>query len=164
MMAGNLNIAHSNAFGMGHVMLGESTSMRIFGNDTSLGYKAYDGPQTSLSTTQNLYLRRNPSAANVSTRNSVTVNADGVDFSVYSGIREFLTVAGDPMDNLDGFETLHQQPTALGATYGSTFVKTGSGPMLVTSDLPVSYTHLRAHETGRNLVCRLLLEKKKKKK
>ena len=28
----------------------------------------------------------------------------------------------------------------------------------------VSYTHLRAHETGRNLVCRLLLEKKKKKK
>ena len=30
--------------------------------------------------------------------------------------------------------------------------------------LPVSYTHLRAHETGRNLVCRLLLEKKKKHK
>ena len=29
------------------------------------------------------------------------------------------------------------------------------------SYLPVSYTHLRAHETGRNLVCRLLLEKKK---
>src|SRR5665213_3790422 len=28
---------------------------------------------------------------------------------------------------------------------------------------PVSYTHLRAHETGRNLVCRLLLEKKKQK-
>src|SRR5678810_1471153 len=26
-------------------------------------------------------------------------------------------------------------------------------------DAPVSYTHLRAHETGRNLVCRLLLEK-----
>src|SRR5674476_126930 len=28
-------------------------------------------------------------------------------------------------------------------------------------DAAVSYTHLRAHETGRNLVCRLLLEKKK---
>ena len=26
----------------------------------------------------------------------------------------------------------------------------------------VSYTHLRAHETVRDLVCRLLLEKKKK--
>src|SRR5680860_1753971 len=29
--------------------------------------------------------------------------------------------------------------------------------------LPVSYTHLRAHETDSYLVCRLLLEKKKKK-
>ena len=28
-------------------------------------------------------------------------------------------------------------------------------------DNPVSYKHLRAHETGRNIVCRLLLEKKK---
>ena len=28
--------------------------------------------------------------------------------------------------------------------------------------LPVSYTHLRAHETVLDLVCRLLLEKKKK--
>src|SRR5660397_280666 len=28
----------------------------------------------------------------------------------------------------------------------------------------VSYTHLRAHETKANLVCRLLLEKKKQKK
>ena len=27
------------------------------------------------------------------------------------------------------------------------------------SQITVSYTHLRAHETGRNLVCRLLLEK-----
>ena len=27
---------------------------------------------------------------------------------------------------------------------------------------PVSYTHLRAHETVLDLVCRLLLEKKKK--
>ena len=40
--------------------------------------------------------------------------------------------------------------------------------MLIISEiwigvLSVSYTHLRAHETGRNLVCRLLLEKKKKK-
>ena len=31
------------------------------------------------------------------------------------------------------------------------------------SSVAVSYTHLRAHETGRNLVCRLLLEKKKDK-
>ena len=30
------------------------------------------------------------------------------------------------------------------------------------SNTPVSYTHLRAHETVLDLVCRLLLEKKKK--
>src|SRR5665213_3997689 len=35
--------------------------------------------------------------------------------------------------------------------------------MLTLFVISVSYTHLRAHETGRNLVCRLLLEKKKKK-
>src|SRR5678810_969287 len=35
-------------------------------------------------------------------------------------------------------------------------------PVLFTKEnylAPVSYTHLRAHETGRHLVCRLLLEK-----
>eukprot|EP00831_Metopus_contortus_P037612 TRINITY_DN29636_c0_g1_i1.p2 TRINITY_DN29636_c0_g1~~TRINITY_DN29636_c0_g1_i1.p2 ORF type:complete len:126 (-),score=4.42 TRINITY_DN29636_c0_g1_i1:1-378(-) len=31
-----------------------------------------------------------------------------------------------------------------------------------TLPTPVSYTHLRAHETSLHLVCRLLLEKKKK--
>ena len=30
----------------------------------------------------------------------------------------------------------------------------------VITDSPVSYTHLRAHETRHDLVCRLLLEKK----
>ena len=38
-----------------------------------------------------------------------------------------------------------------------------ASPILFIDEIPVSYTHLRAHETGRNLVCRLLLEKKKKK-
>src|SRR5450756_2956839 len=35
---------------------------------------------------------------------------------------------------------------------------------LASGNIPVSYTHLRAHETRHDLVCRLLLEKKKKKK
>eukprot|EP00658_Telonema_sp_P-2_P020000 TRINITY_DN17869_c0_g1_i2.p3 TRINITY_DN17869_c0_g1~~TRINITY_DN17869_c0_g1_i2.p3 ORF type:complete len:104 (+),score=29.36 TRINITY_DN17869_c0_g1_i2:168-479(+) len=39
-------------------------------------------------------------------------------------------------------------------------VCTGQG--LVFAAEPVSYTHLRAHETPEHLVCRLLLEKKKK--
>eukprot|EP00658_Telonema_sp_P-2_P014734 TRINITY_DN1561_c0_g1_i12.p1 TRINITY_DN1561_c0_g1~~TRINITY_DN1561_c0_g1_i12.p1 ORF type:complete len:138 (+),score=30.74 TRINITY_DN1561_c0_g1_i12:537-950(+) len=34
---------------------------------------------------------------------------------------------------------------------------------ILRSRTPVSYTHLRAHETPEHLVCRLLLEKKKKK-
>ena len=34
--------------------------------------------------------------------------------------------------------------------------------LLKTLHNPVSYTHLRAHETDSYLVCRLLLEKKKK--
>eukprot|EP00831_Metopus_contortus_P070390 TRINITY_DN63866_c0_g1_i1.p1 TRINITY_DN63866_c0_g1~~TRINITY_DN63866_c0_g1_i1.p1 ORF type:complete len:158 (-),score=21.88 TRINITY_DN63866_c0_g1_i1:69-542(-) len=33
--------------------------------------------------------------------------------------------------------------------------------ILFISHVPVSYTHLRAHETSLHLVCRLLLEKKK---
>eukprot|EP00658_Telonema_sp_P-2_P043319 TRINITY_DN31259_c0_g1_i3.p1 TRINITY_DN31259_c0_g1~~TRINITY_DN31259_c0_g1_i3.p1 ORF type:complete len:481 (+),score=110.15 TRINITY_DN31259_c0_g1_i3:182-1624(+) len=36
--------------------------------------------------------------------------------------------------------------------------------VFVTVEKPVSYTHLRAHETPEHLVCRLLLEKKKKNK
>ena len=35
---------------------------------------------------------------------------------------------------------------------------------LESRDIPVSYTHLRAHETVLDLVCRLLLEKKKRQK
>src|SRR5664279_1882898 len=45
---------------------------------------------------------------------------------------------------------------------GSLFVITGG--IFLDGDLeakPVSYTHLRAHETDSYLVCRLLLEKKK---
>src|SRR5665647_273016 len=41
-----------------------------------------------------------------------------------------------------------------GAQYG------GSTTAIIVN--PVSYTHLRAHETDSYLVCRLLLEKKKK--
>ena len=36
-----------------------------------------------------------------------------------------------------------------------------TNPCGIASIYPVSYTHLRAHETVLDLVCRLLLEKKK---
>src|SRR5450756_3151472 len=41
-------------------------------------------------------------------------------------------------------------------------VFTAKGSPSSHSLTPVSYTHLRAHETRHDLVCRLLLEKKKK--
>mgnify|MGYP003380239434 CR=1 FL=1 len=43
-------------------------------------------------------------------------------------------------------------------------VKTVSDLFMPVSGKAVSYTHLRAHETVLDLVCRLLLEKKKKHK
>eukprot|EP00658_Telonema_sp_P-2_P065376 TRINITY_DN54629_c0_g1_i3.p1 TRINITY_DN54629_c0_g1~~TRINITY_DN54629_c0_g1_i3.p1 ORF type:complete len:185 (+),score=47.69 TRINITY_DN54629_c0_g1_i3:3-557(+) len=43
-------------------------------------------------------------------------------------------------------------------------VKQASQLAFVVGLVPVSYTHLRAHETPEHLVCRLLLEKKKKTK
>src|SRR5665811_2483465 len=50
---------------------------------------------------------------------------------------------------------------------GTVFVRTADGEREVgsypgASHAAVSYTHLRAHETVLDLVCRLLLEKKKK--
>ena len=53
-----------------------------------------------------------------------------------------------------------------GETIEGSVKPTGETPMYVNffrerPDVPVSYTHLRAHETKANLVCRLLLEKKK---
>eukprot|EP00658_Telonema_sp_P-2_P078150 TRINITY_DN7248_c0_g2_i2.p1 TRINITY_DN7248_c0_g2~~TRINITY_DN7248_c0_g2_i2.p1 ORF type:complete len:377 (+),score=99.92 TRINITY_DN7248_c0_g2_i2:47-1177(+) len=44
-----------------------------------------------------------------------------------------------------------------------TFKAAAESTMTVSTLDPVSYTHLRAHETPEHLVCRLLLEKKKKK-
>src|SRR5450759_4960449 len=47
------------------------------------------------------------------------------------------------------------------ASYILVLIDSPSPPMPpVISAIPVSYTHLRAHETRHDLVCRLLLEKK----
>src|SRR5665648_827413 len=52
---------------------------------------------------------------------------------------------------------------ALSALYDSNSTDNGLFTELTSSTIgPVSYTHLRAHETRHDLVCRLLLEKKKK--
>src|SRR5665811_1101427 len=57
--------------------------------------------------------------------------------------------AGDGLDDSDG---VHELVWGEGQWVGQH-----------RGQIPVSYTHLRAHETVLDLVCRLLLEKKKKK-
>src|SRR5450756_2939300 len=58
-------------------------------------------------------------------------------------------------------KTLIQFVEALPAVTGKrAFIFSTSGG----GEIPVSYTHLRAHETRHDLVCRLLLEKKKERK
>ena len=67
---------------------------------------------------------------------------------------------------------MEQHGTNEGALWGGRFSGGPSEAMFALSVsthfdwilAPVSYTHLRAHETVLDLVCRLLLEKKKKKK
>ena len=61
---------------------------------------------------------------------------------VYEADQNKIKEAQDRVDELRHQETLDKIDEAIDA-------------------IAVSYTHLRAHETGRNLVCRLLLEKKK---
>ena len=53
---------------------------------------------------------------------------------------------------------------AIGSIAQMATMRMQDGKEHLIKDIAVSYTHLRAHETGRNLVCRLLLEKKKKEK
>eukprot|EP00658_Telonema_sp_P-2_P039352 TRINITY_DN28160_c0_g1_i2.p1 TRINITY_DN28160_c0_g1~~TRINITY_DN28160_c0_g1_i2.p1 ORF type:complete len:111 (-),score=38.39 TRINITY_DN28160_c0_g1_i2:89-421(-) len=57
-------------------------------------------------------------------------------------------------------------PVSMTTTTGSSVCHHYRGPSYFIppslSPVPVSYTHLRAHETPEHLVCRLLLEKKKK--
>ena len=45
---------------------------------------------------------------------------------------------------------------------GDIYAVLGIGATVPVVGVPVSYTHLRAHETVLDLVCRLLLEKKNK--
>src|SRR5678815_5843802 len=59
-----------------------------------------------------------------------------------------------PGDNVVGFGGWQEYSIVDGGIPGSL-------RKVDTSRIPVSYTHLRAHETPEHLVCRLLLEKKK---
>ena len=77
---------------------------------------------------------------------------DGVRASVDAGI---VTLVGEVTEQ----QTISRLESLLARVEGVVAIE----DQVTLSTDPVSYTHLRAHETGRNLVCRLLLEKKKKK-
>src|SRR5450759_4981767 len=64
------------------------------------------------------------------------------------------------------FSLIMQHPSRRGGStpctsFGNVFFSRNQGTRLAYSLVYVAYTHLRAHETRHDLVCRLLLEKKK---
>src|SRR5450756_1427320 len=64
----------------------------------------------------------------------------------------------------DRLAAVHRDPRPVRAAHHVEWPVQALGPHLrqVVGEMPpVSYTHLRAHETRHDLVCRLLLEKKK---
>ena len=80
----------------------------------------------------------------------------------------YATIAGMDLDGMRA-ATLELRPDGqyyftmelIGQTITGTYEqKDGKLLLKPTNGVPVSYTHLRAHETVLDLVCRLLLEKK----
>src|SRR5665213_4228432 len=92
--------------------------------------------------------------------------------------KDYVTIVKQASDKVTGFSQLYKEmERAISITGKSKSTLTNYSrqlahlalhyncfPLDLDAEQAVSYTHLRAHETGRNLVCRLLLEKKKKKK
>src|SRR5674476_257553 len=98
-------------------------------------------------------------------------NAYSSGFNFWDGYWDFSLSASEPL-----YGTLRLARTSfifslktLGVLNTYPYPKRWPWPLYVASKYmcvryvgytPVSYTHLRAHETGRKIVCRLLLEKK----
>ena len=89
-------------------------------------------------------------------RSGETEDSTIADIAVATNSGQIKTGSLSRSDRMAKYNQLLRIEEEIGnnAVYGYKRIKKGA----------VSYTHLRAHETGRNLVCRLLLEKKKKKK
>src|SRR5664279_4391145 len=74
--------------------------------------------------------------------------------------------AKKPMIEVKADKTVFNVENSINATGSNAFELLQKSPGVTTDkddniSMPVSYTHLRAHETDSYLVCRLLLEKKK---
>src|SRR5450756_1387757 len=74
---------------------------------------------------------------------------------------ELPKLRGSFSDAIVRYETLLDRlPTALSGNFTSSVLQYFPRTSHTIATIPVSYTHLRAHETRHDLVCRLLLEKK----
>ena len=62
----------------------------------------------------------------------------------------------------DRLEFVRKDGSVLPVSLNATAIRDAAGHFVMSRSTPVSYTHLRAHETVLDLVCRLLLEKKTK--
>src|SRR5665811_1747589 len=86
-----------------------------------------------------------------------------------AGVRRMMALAARELARASetGQAVAEARAAGIDDTYGASYFGEGrdsSGDRGGHSGYaPVSYTHLRAHETVLDLVCRLLLEKKKKK-
>src|SRR5665647_1331903 len=81
----------------------------------------------------------------------------GLDYLSYIiAVEEIARVDSSPAATVAAHNSLGITPIY---TYGTEEQRVNYLPGLCTGDKPVSYTHLRAHETDSYLVCRLLLEK-----
>eukprot|EP00825_Cyclidium_porcatum_P021592 TRINITY_DN24029_c0_g1_i2.p1 TRINITY_DN24029_c0_g1~~TRINITY_DN24029_c0_g1_i2.p1 ORF type:complete len:119 (+),score=14.05 TRINITY_DN24029_c0_g1_i2:257-613(+) len=79
-----------------------------------------------------------------------------------TSIRDYSAlVEVNPNTVMRTYDYLQQQEIIFNKRGIGYFVSQGAVKMI--RRMTVSYTHLRAHETRHDLVCRLLLEKKKKK-
>src|SRR5674476_630480 len=95
-----------------------------------------------------------PDAGQCATTANMTITIDDNITPTFTQVGPFCngaTIPALPLTSLNGIT----------GTWSPAIINTATTSYLFTPDAgPVSYTHLRAHETGRNLVCRLLLEKK----
>eukprot|EP00658_Telonema_sp_P-2_P067587 TRINITY_DN56503_c0_g1_i1.p1 TRINITY_DN56503_c0_g1~~TRINITY_DN56503_c0_g1_i1.p1 ORF type:complete len:140 (+),score=52.26 TRINITY_DN56503_c0_g1_i1:119-538(+) len=102
-------------------------------------------------------LQHQPPTSNTTTNNTASVNMSGAPSTLHLSGCMTLVISGR-VEAASRGERASSHPLPTNTTYPNT----AKSIDLVTS--AVSYTHLRAHETPEHLVCRLLLEKKKKKK
>ena len=116
-------------------------------------------------------------------RSEITENSSIVEsFDSVKEFEEFVQVQIDQRIKALGLDNPWYSPQRIGFTMYKILILDFGNATFLTSDsgssnvgeillekiprtvLPVSYTHLRAHETPEHLVCRLLLEKKKNNK